>query len=223
MTNMKLKTDRPVLLRTCLALAAGFALLAPHTITAEIPQPVEHLVGRSLDASGTYAGPIDVIIARWSTPEEFENVRKPIMRKNGPAEVLALLEKVRVHAGYVLTPGIMGTGERSRLRQSWIVDFAREVNTPAGRRIVVASQDHLPIGEFPRDSARGTEHRVDVLEIRFDRDGHGVAKLADASKVAFNKSIKTIEIKTFDSEPVRVTGVAKDAWTRRPVRTVVGP
>ena len=218
---MKPITFRSVLVRACVALAAG-VVLAPHPIIAEIPQPVEHLVGRSLDASGTYAGPIDIVIARWSTQEEFDSVRKPIMSKNGPAAVLALLENVRVHAGAVLTPGIQATGERALGRRSWIIDFAREVNTPAGRRIVVASQDHLPIGEFPRDSARGTAHGVDVLEIRFDRDGNGVGKLADASKVVFNKSIEIIEINKFDAEPVRLTGVARDASTRKPVRTVVG-
>jgi hypothetical protein len=218
---MKPMTLRPVLVRTCVALAACVAL-APQSITAEIPQPVEHLVGRSLDTSGTYAGPIDIVIGRWSTQEEFESVRKPIMSKNGPAAVLALLEKVRVHNGSVLTPGIQGTGERALQRRSWIIDFAREVDTPAGRRIVVASQDHLPIGEFPRDAARGTEHRVDVLEIRLDRNGNGVGKLADASKVVFNKSLKIIEIKTFDAEPVCLTNVAKDTSTRKPVRTVVG-
>jgi len=218
---MKPATLRLLTIKACVVLAACVAL-APHPMFAEIPQPVEHLVGRSLDATGTYAGPIDIVIGRWSTQEEFESVRKPIMSKNGPAEVLALLEKVRVHAGSVLTPGIQGTGERALLRRAWTIEFAREVNTPAGRRIVVASQDHLPIGEFPRDSARGTEHRVDVLDIRFDRNGNGVGKLADASKVVFNKSIGIIEIKTFDTEPACVTSVAKDTSTRRPVRTVVG-
>ena len=220
---MKPTTLRPVLIRTCLALAACFTLAA-HSITAEIPQPVEHLVGRSLDASGTYAGPIEVVIGRWSTQAEFENVRRPIMAmtKNGPAAVLGLLEKVRVHNGYVLTPGIQGTGERALGRRSWIIDFAREVDTPTGRRIVVASQDHLPIGEFPRDAARGTAHRVDVLDIRLDRNGNGIAKLADASKVVFNKSIKIIEINKFDAEPLRVTNVAKDPFPRKPVRTVRG-
>jgi hypothetical protein len=218
---MKTITVRPVLVGTCVALAACVAL-APQVIVAQIPQPVEHLVGRSLDASGTYAGPIDVVIGRWSTQEEFESVRQPLMSTNGPAAVLALLEKVRIHAGYVLTPGVQATGERALGRRSWIIDFAREIDTPAGRRIVVASQDHLPIGEFPKDAARGTPHRVDVLEIRFDRDGNGVGKLADASKVVFNTSIKIIEINKFDAEPVCLTGVARDASTRKPVRTVVG-
>jgi len=218
---MKPVTLRSVLMKACIALVAGFTL-APYSINAEIPQPVEHLVGRSLDASGTYAGPIDIVIGRWSTAEEIESLRKPIMTRNGPTAVLALLEKVRVHVGYVLTPGIQGTGERALGRRSWIIDFARDVNTPSGRRIIVASQDHLPIGEFPRDAARGTAHRVDVLDIRFDRNGAGVGKLVDASKVVFNKSIKSIEIDKFDREPIRVTDVAKDPFPRKPVRTVVG-
>jgi len=209
-------------IRTCLALAACFAL-APQSMFAEIPQPVARLVGRSLDGSGTYAGPIEVVIARWSTQEEFDSVSRPITTTGGPAAVLALLEHVRIHVGYVLTPGIQAAGARALDRRSWIIDFAREVDTHAGRRIVVASQQHLPIGEFPRGVARGTPSGVDVLEIRFDNDGHGVGKLAGAGKLAVNASMKTIEIKTFDSEPVRVTGVAIDASTRRPVRTVVGP
>jgi hypothetical protein len=220
---MKPTSLRPVVVRTCMAAAAAaacFALL-PHGITAAIPQPVEHLVGRSLDASGVYAGPVDVVIARWSTDQEIEDMRKPIMSKNGPDAFLAILEKVRVHAGYVLTPGIQATGDRARGRRSWIVDYAREVKTPTGRRIIIASQDHLPIGEFPKDAARGTAHRVDVLDIRFDRSGKGVGKLADASKVTFNKSIKSVEIARFDAEPVRLTDVAKDPTTRQPVRTVL--
>src|SRR5262245_8000400 len=130
---MKPTTLRSILIRTGVALAAGITLV-PHSITAEIPQPVEHLVGRSLDASGTYAGPIEVVIGRWSTQQEYDNVRRPIMSrsKNGPAAVLGLLEKVRVHNGYVLTPGVQGTGERALGRRSWLIDFAWEVNTPAG-------------------------------------------------------------------------------------------
>src|SRR5215470_4301880 len=76
LTSMTPTTLRPILIRTCLAVTACFTL-APRSITAEIPQPVEHLVGRSLDASGTYAGPIDIVIGRWSTAEEIESLRKP--------------------------------------------------------------------------------------------------------------------------------------------------
>jgi len=211
---MKSMSLGPVVLRTSIAVAC--LALGPHPIaisknpTAAVSKggPAEHLVGRSIDAAGDYAGPVDVMIERWSTDEEVENVTKPMLGKTGPAAFLAALEKVRVRAGYVLTPGIQNAGLRTLGRRSWNIEFAREINTPAGRRIVVASQDHLPIGEFPKDVSRGTAHQLDVLEFRFDRDGKGVGKLVDGSKIAFNKAMKMIEIAKYDKEPVRLAAVA---------------
>jgi hypothetical protein len=210
----------PVVFRTCVAAAACLAFL-PQTMTAAIPQPVEHLVARSVDATGTYAGPVDVVIARWSTDEEVEAMRKPLVGKIGPAAVLAMLEKVRVPVGYVLTPGIQATGDRARGRRSWTIDFAREAVTKDGRRVVVAAQDHMPIGEFPKASARGTEHRVDVLDMRFNREGKGVGRLADVTRIAFNKKINSIEIAKYEAAPLRLKNVEKDPTPKQPVRTVV--
>jgi hypothetical protein len=204
----------PVVIRTSLALAC--LALGPHPTAAPIG-PALHLSGRSLDAKGVYAGPVDIYIERWSTDEERERVAKPVLIKNSPDTMLAALEKVRVRVGYVLTPGIQATGERARGRRAWNIDYAREITTPAGRRIVIASQDHLPIGEFPRDVARGTRHEVDLLDIRFGKDGKGVGKLVDGKKVAFNKSINTIEIAKYDAEPVRLADVAASKVKTRTV------
>jgi hypothetical protein len=204
-------SKQPLTLRRFVAgaaiVAACVALGARRPVLADAHGPAAHLVGRSLDASGVYAGPVDIVIERWSTDEEYDKVMKPMM-KSGPAAVLAVLEKVRVRAGYVLTPGIQNTGARALLRRSWNIDFAREIKTGKGRRIVIASQDHLPIGEFPKDVALGTPHKMDVLEFRFDKNGKGVGKLADGSKITVNKSTKMIEIAKFDTEPVRLADVA---------------
>jgi hypothetical protein len=196
--------------------AACFTLGSRRPVLADAHGPAAHLVGRSLDAKGVYAGPVDIVIERWSTDDEYENVMKPMM-KSGPAAVLAVLEQVRVRAGYVLTPGIQNTGARALLRRSWNIDFAREIKTSKERRIVIASQDHLPIGEFPKDVALGTPHQVDVLEFRFDKNGKGVGKLADGTKVVVNKSMKTIEIAKFDAAPVRLADVAMQTPRARQV------
>jgi hypothetical protein len=143
---------------------------------------------------------------------------KPMTSKTGPAALLAALEKVRVRAGYVLTPGIQNAGLRTLGRRSWNIEFAREIKTATGRRIIVASQDHLPIGEFPKSVSRGTAHQVDVLEFRFGADGKGVGKLADGSKIAFNKSVKMIEIAKYEKEPVRL-----DAVSPQKLRTRTAP
>jgi hypothetical protein len=202
--NTMKSTLGPVLIRTSLALAC--LVLGPHP-NVGANGPVAHLSGRSLDAHGVYAGPVDIYIERWSTDQERENVRKPLAGKAGPDALLNVLEKVRVRVGYVLTPGIQNTGARALGRRAWNIEYAREVKTPAGRRIIIASQDHLPIGEFPKDVAQGTAHRADVLEFRFDRNDKGVGKLVDGDKIVFNESIKTIEIAKYDAQPIRLADV----------------
>ena len=208
----------PVVIRTSIALAC--LALGPHPFAApakpagSVPSlarsaPQLHLSGRSLDDKGTYTGPVDIYIERWSTDEERDNVVKPLLARNSTDAVLAALQNVRVRVGYVLTPGIQNTGLRALGRRSWNIDYAREIKTPKGRRIVIASQDHLPIGEFPRDVAeRGPVHELDVLDIRFGHDGKGVGKLAGVKKIAFNKSINSIEIAKYEAEPVRLADVS---------------
>ena len=208
----------PVLIRTsialtCLALGprpfAAPAAPATPTKPAAVSGPQLHISGRSLDEKGTYAGPVDIYIERWSTDEERDKVVKPLLAKNGHDAVLAALQNVRVRVGYVLTPGIQNAGFRTLTRRSWNIDYAHEVKTPTGRRIVVAAQDSLPIGEFPRDVAvRDTQHQLAVLDIRFDRDGKGTGKIADAKKLAFNKAMNTIEIARYETEPVRLADVS---------------
>ena len=202
---MKSSTLRPLVVAAAIVIA-GF-VLGPRPSAVSHNGPAEHLAGRSLDAEGVYAGPVDIMIERWSTDEEVEKVTKPMLGKNGPGAVLAVLEKVRLRAGYVLTPGVQNSGERALLRRTWSIEFAREIKTPQGRRIVVASRDHLPIGEFPKDVALGTAHGLDVLEFRLDKLDKGVGKLADGTKVVFNKSTKMLEIAKYDAEPVRLTDV----------------
>src|SRR4051794_946687 len=108
---MKSMSLGPVLLRTSIAVAC--LALGPHPTAVSknptaVPRsgPAEHLIGRSLDAAGTYAGPVDIMIERWSTDEELESMTQPMTSRTGPAALLAALDKVRVRAGYVLTPGI---------------------------------------------------------------------------------------------------------------------
>src|SRR4051812_36809563 len=219
----------PVLIRTSIALAClalgprPFA--APAKPAASTPSlarsaPQLHLSGRSLDDKGTYAGPVDIYIERWSTDQERDNVMKPLLAKNSSDAVLAALENVRVRVGYVLTPGIQNSGLRTLGRRSWNIDYAHEITAKGGRRIVLASQDHLPIGEFPRDVAAhgNSQHQLAVLDIRFNGDGKGVGKIADVKKLAFNKAMNTIEIVKYDAEPVRLADVSAG-----PVKTRTAP
>src|SRR6476661_5566295 len=108
-----------VLIRTSIALAclalgpSPFAAPANPVKPAALSGPKLHITGRSLDADGTYAGPVDIFIERWSTDQERDSVMKPLLAKNSSDAVLAALESVRVRVGYVLTPGIQNAGART--------------------------------------------------------------------------------------------------------------
>ena len=213
-----------VLLRTSIALTCLALGPRPFAAPADVPSlarsaPQLHLSGRSLDAKGVYAGPVDIYLERWSSDEEWQNVSKPMLAKPDPDGLLVALENVRVRVGYVLTPGVANAGFRTLQRRAWNIEYAREFKMAnGGRRIVIASRDHLPIGEFPRDTAKSTPHRADVLEFRFDKNGKGVGKLANGAKISFDKSQKTIEIAKYDTEPVRLADVSAG-----PVKTRTQP
>jgi len=117
-------------------MALACLAFGPHPSAVSKSGPALHISGRSLDAKGVYAGPVDIYIERWSTDEERDKVAGPMMSKS-PGALLAVLEKVRVRAGYVLTPGIQATGLRALGRRAWNIDFAREITTPGGRRIII--------------------------------------------------------------------------------------
>src|SRR4051812_8466419 len=94
-----------VLIRTSIALTClAFGprpFAAPATPATPVPSlarsaPQLHLSGRSLDEKGTYTGPVDIYIERWSTDQERDNVAKPLLAKNSHDAVLAALENVRV-------------------------------------------------------------------------------------------------------------------------------
>src|SRR5207244_3108602 len=58
-------------------------------------------------------------------------------------------------AGVVLVPGVQALGARVRSRRTRIVQFAREIQTPAGRQVVVATDQHLGFGEVPANTRIG--------------------------------------------------------------------
>jgi hypothetical protein len=98
------------------------------------------------------------------------------------------------------------------------LQFAREIETPAGRRVVIATDQDLQFGERTpqylgfgeRTSRPPSEYAFTLLDIRFGPDGEGVGKLAPATMVVYNKETKTIEIENYGAQPVRLTEVRSE-------------
>jgi len=170
---------------------------------------VMQLTGRAVDVSSSEnAGRIDILIQRWSTDEELQRFREAAPRQN-QLELLSLLHHTQRRIGVILMPGVQAHGARARLRTPRNVLFAREVTTPAGRRIIAASDEHLGLGE-PSIEARRSQPEFNLIDIRFEADGRGVGKIAAINDVTFSTEVGLLEVKDYRKHPARLVDVREE-------------
>src|SRR6266542_6588613 len=164
------------------------------------------LVARAISVSGPEdAGRIDIYVERWSTDEELDKLLGTL-KEGRPGELLTVLERQRLRAGVVLMPGVQAHGERVRTRTPKNLKFAREIMTPAGRQVILASDERLGLGESRLD-ARKEGYEFSLMDIRFGPDGTGVGKVAAAGDVVYNPETKILELRDYDTKPVRLISV----------------
>ena len=108
-------------------------------------------------------------------------------------------------AGVVLVPGIPNGGARALTRHPTNLWFADEIETPTGRRIVVAADHYMAFGQPTLNWPANYE--FSLLDIRFAADGTGVGKVASGVSVAYNKKTNTIEAANYDKLPARLIEV----------------
>src|SRR3954463_4642846 len=163
-------------------------------------------VAKAISVSGPQeSGRVEIFVERWSTDEEVEKLLATV-EKGDRGDLSRVLEQQRVRAGVVLMPGVQGHGERVRTRTPKNFQFAREIITPAGRRVILASDERLGLGER-RLEARKEMSEFSLMDIRFGPDGTGVGKVAGAGDVFYNPKTKMLDLKNYDKKPVRLVKV----------------
>jgi hypothetical protein len=170
---------------------------------------LEQFLAKAVSVSSSEsAGPVEIYIERWSTDEELESLREAIMHGDA-GRLLPQLQQQKRRAGVVLMPGVGAHGARVRTRTPKNLLFANEIDTPTGRRVIVASDEHLGLGE-PRLDARKEVREFNLMDIRFGPDGTGVGKVAAASEVEFNPASKVLELKNYAMQPARLVDVRSE-------------
>lgn len=201
-------------LRPILAPLVGAALcfiVGPWSLAAGRAPLAEQLTGRAVSVAGDEdAGPVGIYIERWSTDAEFESLRGPLVNGDRSA-LLQALQHYRNRVGVMLLPGVQGRGTRVRERTPKNLLFAREVETPAGRRIIVASDQHLGLGESQLD-ARKEVYELTLLEIRMNADGTGIGKVLTPADVAYDPATKSLEVKNYAALPARLVAVKSEKF-----------
>lgn len=183
-------------------IAAAVLSLSSSSVTVEAQnrRPIEKLLATTVNMSNvgnTNAGRIEIVIERWSSDRERDELIATLKDK-GPDALLNELQKLP-RVGYIRDANGGSVG--------WDLHFARERKLDDGGRQIVLATDR-PISAWEAfNRPRSSEYDFTLADIRFDGDGKGVGKLAVAAKITTNPKTGTIEIENFASEPVRLTTV----------------
>jgi hypothetical protein len=187
-------------LRSAVPLALAAALLVPlaaATAGSEDAAPVLRLRAFAIDLNNrAKTNTVDIVIERWSTPEEATNLKAVLVEKGGD-KLLSTLQKVKPRCGFARTSTSLG----------WDIYFAKEVPLPdGGRKITLASDRPVSMWEA-RNSGRSMDYEFSLAEIRLPANGKGEGKAIKAAKVTFNKEKNTLEIENYQREPVRLNEI----------------
>jgi hypothetical protein len=194
---------------TVCAVAVSLAFAPkPNTATTKTSPIIAHFAAKApyVGESGSPAQ-IDIMIERWSTDKDLDNLRGALLKDGGSALLPALQGMIR-RAGVVLIPGIQASGARARLRRPFNVYFARQIETPKGRQVILGADHYLAFGQPTSDWSEDFE--FSLVDIRLGPDGTGVGKVARAGNIAYNKEAKIIEVADYSKVPAQLTEVKLD-------------
>jgi hypothetical protein len=198
---MSLKNFRIIVASACAAIVCFVAGSNPSATVVE--RPFSRFVGRAPFDGDPTAGPapIDIIIQRWATSRDRSDLQD-VLSHRGPEGLLAGLHAMHRPIGVLFIPGVPNGGSRALTPRPINLWFADQVETPKGRRVVIAADHVLAFGQPTLNWPAGYE--FSLLDIRFTPDGTGVGKVAPATKVLFDPATNLMEAGDFDRLPVRV-------------------
>jgi hypothetical protein len=147
---------------------------------------------------------MDIRITRWSTAAERERLVKTAVEKGSDA-LLRELQRMPDH-GRMSIPAWTGPDPHNA-RLGWELHYA--FMTPledGGYRIGIATDRYIGFWEA-RNQPRTIDYPFTLIEIRLDRSGKGVGKMAVATKIEFDKKKNQMVLENYASEPVRLNEI----------------
>jgi len=184
-------------MRTVVSLALGTALAVPMLVRAADKPETLRLRAFAVDLNNAArTRTLDIVIERWSTPEEIKNFQAA-STEGGDDALLRAMQKTKPRCGYV----------RTETSIPWDLYLASETPLPGGgRRIVVASD--RPVGYWEAfNPSRLNEYKFSLAEIRLGGDGKGEGKAIPYAELSYDPDTKTFEVENYEQLPVRLSEV----------------
>jgi hypothetical protein len=146
--------------------------------------------------NNTRTNTVDIVIERWSTPQEIEKLRGVLLEDR--TRLLDAVQKVKPRCGYFRTSNTLG----------WDIQFAHETQLEDGTRKIVIGTDR-PVSFYEaRNNPRSRDYEFTLAEIRLPKEGKGQGKAIPAAKVTWDKDRNTLEIENYSREPVRLNEIS---------------
>ena len=182
-TKEKKRMSRSKALRIAASLALGAALVVPMAASTALAKDESTLRLRAFAVdlnNRARTNTLDIVIERWSSPEEAANFKAVLVEK-GEDKLLSALQRTRPRCGFVRTSTSLG----------WDIFFARETPLPdGGRKIVLASDRPVAMWEA-RNAGRSMDYQFSLAEIRLPKEGKGQGKAIPYAQLTFNKDTNT--------------------------------
>ena len=181
--------------RMALVLALALPVAGASSTSAE--DALMHLRAWAVNLNnGARTNTVDIVIERWSTPEEIDKLRGVLLEDR--TNLLDAVQKVKPRCGYFRTSSTLG----------WDIQFAHETQLEDGTRKIVIGTDR-PVSFYEaRNNPRSRDYEFTLAEIRMPKEGKGQGKAIPAAKVAWDKEKNTLEIENYSREPVRLNEIS---------------
>ena len=139
---------------------------------------------------------IDIVIERWSTPEEARNL-KAVFVEGGADKLLSAVQKVKPRCGFVRTSTSLG----------WDINYAMETELPEGGKKIVLGTDR-PVGHVG-SAEPGPLDGLPVLAGRDPSAGdrQGLGQGDHGGQAVPQQESGTLEIENYQREPVRLNEI----------------
>ena len=182
------------------ALGLATLVLAGTSVTAQ--EPVARFSAVAVDMLSTNPGagtvPVNIVVTRWSTDAERDQLLTTLMEKKSDALLKALRDMPR--AGSVAASGGVGFDIR----------FARRIQEPGQpERIVLVSDRPMSFWER-RDAGRTTDYPFTVVELRMPPSGDGEGRIAVAAQISADAVNRTIVIENYNDQPLGLRAVKRE-------------
>ena len=201
---MNIISFRTIVATAFAAVACFVAGPSPSATVAD--RPFQRFIARAPFDGDPTAGPapIDIVIQRWATGKDRSDLEDALSHR-GPEGLLPGLHAMHRPVGVLLIPGVQNGGARALTPRPTNLWFADQIDTPNGRRVVIAADHYMAFGQPALNWPAAYE--FSLLDIRFTADGTGIGKVVPAAKVAFDTKTNLMEAVDFDRLPVRLIEV----------------